>query len=133
MSSCSARLSILHKREIIDGVREDWRVSVRRACKVLKFDRSTYQYKSRRHDPASLKARIEEICETRVRYGYRRGHYVLRREGWEVNPKRVYRIYKEMGLQLRNKSPKRRVKAKLRDARAASSQKSLLGDGGDHE
>lgn len=45
-------------------------------------------------------------------------HYVLRREGWEINPKRVYRIYKEMGLQLRNKSPKRRVKAKLREDRA---------------
>ena len=93
-------------------------MSVRRACRVLKFDRSTYQYKSRRRDPASLKARIKEICETRVRYGYRRVHYVLRREGWEVNPKRVYRIYKEMGLQLRNKSPKRRVKAKLREDRA---------------
>lgn len=93
-------------------------MSVRRACSVLRFDRSTYQYKSRRRDPASLKARIKEICETRVRYGYRRVHYVLRREGWEVNPKRVYRIYKEMGLQLRNKSPKRRVKAKLREDRA---------------
>ncbi len=84
---------------------------------MLRFDRSTYQYKSRRKLPASLKARIKEICETRVRYGYRRVHYVLRREGWDVNPKRVYRIYKEMGLQLRNKSPKRRVKAKLREDR----------------
>lgn len=92
-------------------------MSVRRACNVLKFDRSTYQYKSRRRDPASLKARIKEICETRIRYGYRRVHYMLRREGWEVNHKRVYRIYKEMGLQLRNKSPKRRVKAKLREDR----------------
>lgn len=85
---------------------------------MLRFDRSTYQYKSRRSDPASLKARIKEICETRVRYGYRRVHYVLRREGWEVNSKRVYRIYKEMGLQLRNKSPRRRVKAKLREDRS---------------
>jgi putative transposase len=80
---------------------------------VLKFDRSTYQYKSRRRDPASMKARIKEICETHVRYGYRSVHYVLRREGWELNPKRVYRIYKEMGPQLRKKSPKRRVKAEL--------------------
>ena len=93
-------------------------MSVRRACRVLKFDRSTYQYQSRRRDPASLKARIKEIRETRVRYGYRRVHYVLRREGWEVNPKRIYSIYKEMGLQLRGKSPKRRVKAKLREDRA---------------
>ncbi len=45
---------------------------------------------------------------------------LLRRDGWEVNPKRVYRLYKEMGMQLRNKTPKRRVRAKLRDDRAAA-------------
>lgn len=54
---------------------------------------------------------------TRVRYGCRRVHVLLRREGWPVNAKRIYRLYKEMGLQLRNKAPKRRVKAKLRDDR----------------
>lgn len=97
-------------------------VSVRRACSVLRFDRSTYQYKSRRTDPAALKKRIKEICETRVRYGYRRVHYVLRREGWQINVEKVYRIYKELGLQLRNKSPKRRVKAKLREHRANAVQ-----------
>ncbi len=47
-----------------------------------------------------------------------RVHVVLRREGWNVNIKKVYRIYNEMGLQLRNKTPKRRVKAKQRDDRA---------------
>ena len=41
-------------------------------------------------------------AETRVRYGYRRIHVLLRREGWDVNPKRIYRLYKEIGLQLRN-------------------------------
>ena len=62
--------------------------------------------------------RIREICLTRVRFGYRRVHVLLRREGWQVNPKRVYRIYKDMGMQLRNKAPKRRVNAKLREERA---------------
>lgn len=57
-----------------------------------------------------------------MRYGYRRIHVLLRREGWQVNPKRVYRLYKEMGLQLRNKTPKRRVKAKLRDGREKATQ-----------
>jgi putative transposase len=52
-----------------------------------------------------------------VRYGYRRIHVLLRREGWRVNPKRVYRLYRKMGLQLRNKTPKWRVKAKLRSDR----------------
>jgi len=52
-----------------------------------------------------------------VRYGYRRIHVMLRREGWTVKAKRVYRLYHEMGMQLRNKTPRRRVKAKLRDDR----------------
>lgn len=52
-----------------------------------------------------------------MRYGYRRVHVLLRRDGWSVNVKRIYRLYKELGLQLRNKTPKRRVKAKLRDDR----------------
>ena len=52
-----------------------------------------------------------------MRFGYRRVHVLLRREGWEINPKRTYRIYKELGMQLRNKTPRRRVKAKLREDR----------------
>jgi putative transposase len=50
----------------------------------------------------------------------RRVHVLLRRDGWEVNPKRVYRLYKEMGMQLRIKTPKPRVRAKPRDDRAAA-------------
>lgn len=65
-----------------------------------------------------MEKRIKEICETRVRYGYRRVHVLLDREGWGINIKKVYRIYRELGMQLRNKTPKRRVKAKLRDDRA---------------
>ena len=92
-------------------------MSARRACTTLQVARSLYIYKSRRSDQADLKVKIRDICETRVRYGYRRIHILLKREGWKVNAKRVYRLYKEMGLQLRNKVPKRRVKAKLRDDR----------------
>lgn len=84
---------------------------------MLRAKRSSYHYKGRRCPQAALTKRIKEIAETRVRYGYRRIHVLLRREGWEINAKRVYRLYKELGLQLRNKVPKRRVKAKLRDDR----------------
>src|SRR5262249_43935649 len=59
---------------------------------------------------------------TRVRYGYRRIQVLLRREGWAVNTKRVYRLYREMGLQLRNKTPKRRVRTKLREDRQSATQ-----------
>ena len=69
----------------------------------------------------ALKPASRRFAQTRVRYGYRRVHVLLRREGWEINLKKTHRIYNELGLQLRNKTPKRRVKAKLRDDRRAAS------------
>ena len=93
-------------------------MSIRRACAVLKANRGTYHYKSRKSEQAVLKAEIKDIASTRNRYGYRRIHTLLRREGWQVNHKRVYRLYCEEGLQLRNKTPKRKVSAKLREDRS---------------
>lgn len=110
------------RRRLVDEVRADWKVSIRRACATFRIDTSLYHYKSKRGEQADLKARIREIAQTRVRYGYRRVHVLLCREGWVVNPKRIYRLYKEMGLQLRNKTPKRRVKAKLREDRTDATQ-----------
>jgi putative transposase len=103
-------------------VRSDWKVSTRRACSTLRIDRALYVYKSKRGDEAALKGRIKDICETRVRYGYRRVHVLLQRDGWTINVKRVYRLYRELSLQLRNKTPKRRVKAKLREDRTQARQ-----------
>jgi putative transposase len=83
-------------------VRSDWKVSIRRACSTLRIDRALYVYKSKRGDQAALKSLIKDICETRVRYGYRRVHVLLQRDGWAINVKRVYRVYRELSLQLRN-------------------------------
>ena len=105
------------KRKLVDEVRNERQVSIRRACEALEFDRSTYHYRSRRSDQAALEQRIGEICHVRVRYGYRRIHVVLRREGWRHGQNKTRRVYRELGLQLGNKTPKRRVKAKLRDDR----------------
>lgn len=105
------------KRKLVDEVRGEWQVSIRKACAALEFDRSTYHYKSRRSGQAALETRIREICHARVRYGYRRVHVLLRREGWRHGQNKTRCIYRELGLQLRNKAPKRRVKAKLRDDR----------------
>lgn len=88
----------------------------------MPVERSTCHYRSRRAGQAELTERIKEIAGTRVRYGYRRIHVLLRREGWPVNAKRVYRLYRENGLQLRNKTPKRRVMAKLRSDRQAATR-----------
>jgi putative transposase len=107
----------VRKRKLVDAICGEWDVSIRRACRVLEFDTSTYHYKSRRPGQAALEQRIKEICQTRVRYGYRRVHVLLRRDGWLLGQNKTRRIYRELGLQLRNKTPKRRVKAKLRDDR----------------
>src|ERR1700740_10093 len=109
------------KRQMVDEVRAVWPLSIPRACPALPGARSTYHYRSKRAGQAVLMKRIKEIAETRVRYGYRRIHVLLRREGWRVNARRVWRLYREMGLQLRSKTPKRRVKAKLREGRADAS------------
>jgi len=66
------------------------RVSIRRACQVIQFDPRSYRYKSRRPGQAALEQRIREIYKTRVRFGYRRVHVLLRREGWEINAKKTY-------------------------------------------
>ena len=106
----------------MNKVCSEWDVSIRRACRVLAVDTSTYHYKPRRRGQADLEQRIKEIAETRMRYGYRRVHVVLLREGWMTNIKRTYRLYTTLGLQLRNKTPKRRVKAKLREDRCPAVQ-----------
>ena len=79
-------------------------------------ERSTYHYCPQRAEQAELRKRIKEIAETRVRYG---AHSRAVAAGG-LDPKRVYRLYRKMGLQLRNKTPKRRIKAQLRSDRATA-------------
>ena len=85
-----------------------YRVSERRACSVIRFSRTSHRYLSRSPEQAVLRKRIRELAEVRVSYGYKRIHILLQREGWKVNHKRVYRLYKLEGLTMRTKKPKRR-------------------------
>jgi putative transposase len=100
----------------------EWSISQRRVCGVLQLDPKSYRYKSRRPAQAVLEAKIKEICQTRISYRYRRVNDLLRREGWMINWKKTRRIYRELGLQMRSKTPKRRVKTALRDDRAPPSR-----------
>jgi putative transposase len=59
------------------------------------MSRSLYRYQSVRQEVTALVMRIKEIANTRVHYGYRRVHVMLKREGWQDNVKRVYRLYQE--------------------------------------
>jgi putative transposase len=78
------------------------------------MSRSLYRYQPVRQEASALVMWIKEIANTRVHYGYRRVHVMLKREGWQDNVKRVYRLYQEQGLSLRMKRPKRNKSACLR-------------------
>ncbi|AIY41381.1 Mobile element protein [Collimonas arenae] len=69
-------------------------------------------------DSSALTMRIREITATRIHYGYRRVHVMLKREGWQDNVKRVYRLYREQGLSLRLKRPRRNRTARLRQPKS---------------
>ena len=66
--------------------------------------------------------RLKELAATRISFGYRRLQILLRREGWQVNAKRIYRLYREENLSLRTKRPRRRVSCQRRGERGAATR-----------
>ena len=108
----------IRRKAVLPQIRKTWRLSERRACEILNVNRRTVRYRSVRVDfNAALRLRIKAIAEVRIRYGQRRIHVLLRREGWNVNIKRVARLYREEGLAIRTKTPRRRRAALVREAR----------------
>lgn len=98
-------------REAVGFLRTGFKMSERRACRVLGFCRASAQYKSRRESPEQLVTKLRELATLRPRWGYRRLHILLRREGVEVNHKRVFRLYRLEGLAVRRKHRKRLASA----------------------
>lgn len=99
----------MRQRALAGEVQQHYGVSQRRTSMTLCFNRASLQYKPKRSPMNEvLRERIKELASARVRYGYRRIHVLLQREGWQVNPKRVARLYRQEGLSLRAKAPKRR-------------------------
>ena len=84
-------------------------MSERRACRVMGVDRSSVRYRARRPNDAELRTRLRELAHERRRFGYRRLHALLRREGHLVNRKRVQRLYVEDGLHVRRRRGRRRA------------------------
>jgi putative transposase len=103
------------RRDLVAHVQATHGTSERRSCLALGVDRSSVRYVSVKPDQAPLRLRIHDLARTRVRYGYYRIYILLRREGWFVNHKRVYRLYREDGLSLRLKRPRRHVSAASRE------------------
>jgi putative transposase len=89
---------------------EDYEIGVCRGCRLLQLNRSTFSYQPKeKPDEELLSMRIRDLAAVRVRFGYRRITVMLQREGWQVNKKRVYRIYKAEGLEVRTKRRKKRA------------------------
>lgn len=102
---------------------ERYGASQRHICTTLRFNRASLQYKPKCNALNEvLRERIKAIAAARVRYGYRRIHVLLQREGWKVNAKRVARLYTLEGLNLRAKGPKRRRRSAAQRIRTAATQ-----------
>ena len=97
------------RREAVAHLKGAHEVSERRACAVLGADRSSVRYRSRRSDDSEIRARIRDLAVRRRRFGYRRLHFLLSREGCHMNQKRFRRIYREEGLQVRRRGGRKRA------------------------
>ena len=97
------------KREAVAHLKEDYEMSERRACRIIGCDRMTVRYQSRRPDDPHLRERLLAIARERRRFGYRRLLIFLRREGFAVNHKRLFRIYREERLMVRKRSGRKRA------------------------
>lgn len=109
-------VSPAQRREGVASAAEAYRVPQRRACRALGVARSSVRYASVKPPREPLRRRLRELAAIRVSYGYRRLYILLRREGWRINRKLVERLYREEGLTLRRKGPKRRRSAVRREA-----------------
>ena len=88
---------------------EEKSYSQRRACALIGMQPKTYRYAPRRSDDAALRARLKELASERRRFGYRRLKLLMEREGFRVNHKKLYRIYREERLVVRNRGGRKRA------------------------
>jgi putative transposase len=104
----------------VSFLRQEFDLSERRACRLLGHARASERYVPTRVDPSELRARLIALAEERRRFGYPRLHTLLRREGFKVNRKLVYRLYREAGLKLRSKRKKGGMSAPRAKQQAAT-------------
>ena len=89
------------RRELAGWLQDTVQVSGMRACRLAQFSRAAWYRQSRARDQYALRLRIRDLAHARPRCGYLRIWVLLRREGWLVNRKRVRRLYRLEGFQLR--------------------------------
>ena len=97
------------KREAVAHLKGTHGMSERRACKAIGCDRMTVRYRSRRPDDMALRERLRALARERRRFGYRRLLIFLRREGFAVNHKHLFRIYREERIMVRKRGGRKRA------------------------
>jgi len=97
------------RREAVAHLQVTYEVSERRACTTIGADRKSVRYRSHRADDAAVRARLRELASIRRRFGYRRLHVLLRREGIVMNHKKLRRLYREERLQVRRRGGRKRA------------------------
>ena len=95
--------------EAVARLCEAHQVSQRRACSVLGIDRSSVRYQSMRPDDTDLRKAMKAVATEGRRFGYRRAHVMLARQGWRVNQKKLRRLYREEKLQIRKRGGRKRT------------------------
>jgi putative transposase len=97
------------RREAVVHLRSAFEVSERRACSALGTDRTSVRYRSRKPDDAAVRTRLRELASVRRRFGYRRLHILLTREGLVMNHKKLRRLYREERLAVRRRGSRKRA------------------------
>lgn len=97
------------RREAVAHLCSKHGVSQRRACRAIGVDRTSIRYRSRRPDDKALRSRLRELATVRRRFGWRRLHVLLSREGVHVNHKKLRRLYVEERLQVRRRIGRKRA------------------------
>lgn len=96
------------RRRVAEYLQDQHHLSQRRSCGLAGVHRSTARYRSTRPRDEPIRRRLRELALVYRRYGYRRLHVLLKREGFEINHKRTYRLYKEEKLMVRQRKKRRR-------------------------
>ena len=97
------------ERDAVAHLTQTFEASQRRACRTIRVARSTIRYRSRRPVDAELRDSLKELSNERRRFGYRRLHQMLRREGWDVGLKKVRRLYADEKLQVRRRKGRKKA------------------------
>ncbi|MEH7847794.1 IS3 family transposase [Rhizobium laguerreae] len=97
------------RRKAVAHLMDCHQMSERRACKAIGFCRMTIRYETKRSDDHDLRERMKALAHERRRFGYRRLHVLLRREGHLVNHKRLFRLYREEKLTVRKRGGRKRA------------------------